>query len=222
MPEIENTPPVEGQTPAAIVPPSDPAKPHVLASSLPDDALKARLDAAKATGRAEFLRELGVTDTAQLKSALEEARLAAEARKTESEKFADLTAKEQQARAKLNQYEQAILTVWDAESARLTPEQSKAVTDIAGDDVALRVRTLNALRQTWSGATSQPATPAPAAPGAAPVPPAAPPAADTSPAPNAPPATILSPTDPKAVYDGLKKNPIAAANYAAQHPEVFS
>lgn len=207
MSDTENTPAA-----AAVVatPPVEPSKPHVPASALPDDALKARIDAAKATGRNELLKELGVTDPTQLKTALDSIKATEEARKTETEKFAELSTKEKLAQARLAVLDQAVTSVWETESTKLTPEQMKAVTDIAGDDVAMQVRTMNALRPTW-GAKSAPESTAVTNP------------ANTAPIPNAPPTTTVSPTDKKAVYAGLKaKNPIIAANYAAQNPEVLS
>lgn len=215
MSGIESTPVVEGQSIAQQPNATEPQKPHVQADALPPDALKARIDAAKATGRTEVLRELGVTDTAQLKAALESIAAAEAAKKTEAEKFAELSTKAQQQQARLTQYEQAVATVWEAEAAKLTAEQSKAVTDIAGDDVALRVRTLNVLRPTWASANAQVVATTPAVTVSAP--------ANTSPAPNAPTPTTTSPSDPKAQHALLlQKNPVAAANYAAIHPEVFS
>jgi hypothetical protein len=210
MPDIEPTPataPTATPAPAPETP-----KPVVPASALPDDALKPRLEAAKATGRNDLLRELGVTDPAQLKAALDAIKTAEEAKKTDAERATAQAVELAKAQAKLGEYSQAIDTMWTAEAPKLTPEQLSAVNTIAGDDNAKRLQTLNALRATWAMAPVATQQTQPAAP-----------PANTAPAPNAPPATTVSPTDTKAVYASLNaRNPVAAANYAAQHPEVFS
>jgi len=205
-------PPIEGQSSAQQTPPTvEPPKPVVPSSALPEDTLKARIDAAKATGKNELLKELGVTDPAQLKAALDSIKAAEEAKKTEAEKLAGHLAELERTRATLADATAAIESVWATESTKLTAEQLAAVDALGGQSSAAKVRALNLLRPTWA---TQPAPSAQAS--------AAPPAT-TSPAPNAPPATTISPTDPKARHaDLLAKNPVAAANYAAQHPEVFS
>ena len=215
MSGIESAAQAEGSNVATVQTPAGEApKPHVPASALPDDALKSRLEAAKATGRNELLRELGVTDPAQLKTALASIAAAEEARKTETEKFAELSTKEKQAQARLAVLDQAVASVWEAESVKLTPEQSKAVTDIAGDDVAMRVRTLNVLRATWATPPALAAQTPSATPQTL---------ASTAPSAGAPAPTTTSQTNHKAHYEELQKtNPIQAARYLQSHErEIF-
>lgn len=206
--QIPGPAPAEPTQPAAT--PAEPVKPSVPASALPEDALSARIAAAKATGKNELLKELGVTDPAQLKAALDSIKAAEEAKKTEAEKLAGHLAELERTKATLADATAAIESVWATESTKLTAEQLAAVDALGGQSSAAKVRALNLLRPTWVTPTAPPQAPA------------APPAT-TSPAPNAPPTTTISPTDPKARHaDLLAKNPVAAANYAAQHPEVFS
>lgn len=215
-------PPPAAATPQAQpaqVPPQQAApeqpKPHVPASALPDDALKARLDQAKATGQTELLKGLGVASVDELKAAIEAKRVAEEAKRSDAEKLALRDKELEQLRQQVATQEQVNAQLWDAQAAALTPAQVKAVTDLAGDNPSARLRALNTLLPTW--ATAQPASPAaPAA--AAPVPQPAP-AANTSPTPAAPtPAGTITPTDHTAVWKGLKQaNPVAAARYLVAH-----
>lgn len=188
---------------AAIVPPAiEPPKPVVPVGALPEDALKPRLEAAKATGRNDLLRELGVTDTAQLKAALDTIKTAEDAKKSDAEKLALHLSELAQTRATLADATAAIESVWAAESVKLTPEQLTAVDSLGGQNVAAKVRALNVLRPTWI---------------AAPV--AVPPVelANTSPAPNAPTTTTTSPANHKSIYESLaKENPVQAARYLAR------
>jgi hypothetical protein len=190
-------------------------KPHVPASALPEDALVSRLAAAKKTGQHELLTSLGLASEDELKSIVAANKAAQDAAKSEQQKAVEREAALLTQSTRLGVLEQAVKSVWDAESATLTPAQLAAVTSIAGEDTALRVRTLNALRSTWATA-SAPATAAVAmtTPAAAPAA-----AANSAPLPTAPaPAGTTSPTDHKARYESLKqRNPVAASRYFNAH-----
>lgn|SRR5512147_934048 len=208
-----------GGAPASPVPPvvtpPEPPKPHTLAAELPPDTLKARLDAAKETARRELLTELGIESPDAAKAALAAHRAAEDAKKTETERAAAQA-------VRLANLEAAVTAQWQHEAAGLTDEQRKAVTDLAGTDVAGCLRTLNVLRSTWGKPTTTAAPVIPSAPPAAP--PVAPvPAANSAPAPTAPPPTgQLSPPDPKAIYsNAMERNPFIAAEYGLRNPQAY-
>lgn len=202
--------PTEGQPTAPVTE----TKPQVPVSALPEEALKARLDAAKRTGQEDLLKSLGVTDAGQLKAALETLKAAEDAKKSDAEKLAALLAEKQTNEARLTAYSKAIESVWGTESAKLTAEQSAAVLAIAGDDPAQRLQVLNALRPTWAVAQAPVTPPTP--------PPAAPPVSTTS-AAGAPAPTVVSPTDHTATWQAMRSaNPIAAAQYLLAHANEIS
>lgn len=209
---------IESAAAPAVTP--EPPKPQVLVEQIPPDALKPRLEAAKATGRAELLRELGVSDPDQLKTALASIAAAAEAKKSDAEKLATHLAELERTRASLTDATTAVASVWATESAKLTAEQLAAVDELAGNSVTAKVRALNVLRKTWAAA---PAAQAPVAPTAqAPTAPIQTPAS-TAPTGGAPAPTGTSQTDHKAVYEQLSKtNPVQAARYLNAHErEIF-
>lgn len=222
MSGTESTPAVEGQSTAQQTPPVETPKPQVLADSLPSDALKARIDAAKATGRAEFLRELGVTDPEQLKAALAMAAAAEDAKRSDAEKLAIHLSELDKTRASLAEAKSAIGLLWAEQSAALTPEQLEAVNALAGDDPTAKVKTLGVLRKTWATQAAQQSAAAQTPAAAPPTAPAQTPAT-TSPSGGAPPPTTTSQTDHKAVYEQLSKtNPVKAARYLNAHErEIF-
>lgn len=219
MPEVTNEQSQQTATvPAQAATPATPeAKPHVPTSALPEEALSARLEAAKRTGQSELLKSLGVSDPAQLKSALDALKIAEDAKKTDAEKLAALLAEKQANETRLGEYAKAIDAVWSAESAKLTAEQVAAVTAVAGDDPARRMQILAAFRPTWT-ATVQPQQ-ASAAPTTVPLPTPA----TTAPAPTAPTPTVTNSTvDHAAEWGRLKEvNPIAAAHYLEQHSRAI-
>lgn len=201
-------PAVTPPAPPAAPPVADPPKPVVPVSVMPDDALKPRLEQAKHTGRTELLASLGLKDEAELTAVVAAHKQTLESQKTEQQKAAEREAALLTQTTRLTALEQAVKSTWDAEATKLTPEQLGAVTAIAGEDIALRVRTLNALRPTWATAA-----PAPTALAAAPAP------ASTAPTGGAPaPAGTQSPVDHKSHFEALQKvNPIAAARYMSEH-----
>lgn len=207
--------PIVDGTPAPVIPVVatppvfEAPKPHVPAYALPDDALASRLAAAKKTGANELLASIGISSDTDLKALVAAHKAAQDAAKSEQQKAVEREAALLTQTTRIGALEQAVRSVWDTESAALTPAQLAAVNAISGDDVALQVRTLNALRPTWVNA---PASPAPAA-----APPVAP--ANSAPLANAPPpAGSASQTDHKARFESLQKqNPVAASRYFAMH-----
>jgi len=219
MENVENTPTLPSQqqptTPAPVQGQQPESKPHVLASSIPEEALTARLEAAKRTGQTELLKSLGVTDAAQLKGAIDALKAAEDAKRTDAEKLANLLAEKQTNEAKLGEYAKAIDSVWASESTKLTTEQLAAITALAGDDSAKRIQALNALRPTWVAAQTQTTT----APTTAPKPLATTAAPAAAPTPTVTESTI----DHAAEWQRLREiNPPRAALYLEQHErEIF-
>ena len=199
-------------TTAPVTATSATEKPHVLADALPPDALKARLEQARAAAVNDLLKTLGVESADQIKAALATSRAAEDAKKSDAERLAAQMAEAGTLRGQVTALAKLVASQWTAEATRLTPAQVEAVNAIAGEDPARRLETLSALRPTWDRL-------APAAP--------APPPANTAPSANAPPtSTSPSGLDHKAIYDQLAtQNPILGARYLAAHareiyPEV--
>lgn len=209
-------PPVEDTTTPVVAPvvtvAAEVPKPLVQASSLPEEALSKRLEQAKKTGKTELLTELGVASTEELQAAIAAHKATVEAQKTAEQKAIERETALNDLNRRFSEYQAAIDSTWAAESAKLTPEQLEAVTTVAGENAAARIRALNALRNTW-GVPAAPRAETPAAP-----------PANTSPVSKAPaPAGTQSLNDPKAIHaELLKVNPIAAARYADAHSrEIF-
>lgn len=190
--------------------PAEAPKPHTLASDLPDDALRNRIAAAKETARRELLAELGIDTPDAAKAALAAQRAADDAKKTETERAAAQA-------VRLSNLEAAVTAQWQHEAAGLTDEQRKAVTDLAGTDVAGCLRTLNVLRSTW-GKPAVPvvevlATPRVASPVA--------PATTTPNVPAPASGTVTSPPDHAATYKKLRQtHPFAASQYADRYGDA--
>lgn len=211
--------PTTPETPAAVVA-TPSAKPQVLASELPPEALKARLDSAKEQARREMLAELGVTDTKDAKAAIAELKAIQDAKKSDLEKAQARIAELEGKAAKADHATQVASRRAAAELAALTDAQRAYVAKASGDDPLRQLETIDSMREAGLLATP-PAAPSPAA-GAA-TPPAASPAApqqlgSTAPAAGAPPPSTTSPVDHAAVYRSLKQsNPFAASVYLQQH-----
>ena len=225
MTESNGTPASTEQaaTPAAA-PATAPAaaKPRTNADDLPPDALKARLDSAKETGRKEeraaLLAELGITDTKDAKASLAELKRRQDAEKTETERLAARVAELEGKAAKADHAAQVAARRAAAELSGLTDAQRSYIAKAAGDDPLRQLETIDSMRE--AGLLAAPAAAAPSAtpPAAAPTPPAAPQLANTSPPPNAPMPGQVSPVDHAAVFESLRQtNPILAANYARVH-----
>lgn len=215
-----NTPPVApAATPPAVAPQGAPA-PQAPPPGDDPSWLGPRLERAKAAERAALLAELGVTDPAAAKAAIEAAKKADEANKGAEQRAAEAAtqlATEKQERERLfaatKGYADSVLKALD-------DTKRAAILEVAGDDPAAQLKAYNALSATWSApAAAAPTAPANGAP--APTPPTPP--ANTAPPPNAPPAAgSSSPTDKRAVHEQLKaKNPVLAARFGLANPEVF-
>lgn len=121
-------------------------------------------------------------------------------------------------KVRAEQLEPVVVARVAREMATLSAAQQAAVKQIAGDDPAAQLRTIDALASTWTAA-------APANPAAPPVPPpAAPPVPIPAPATSAPPNPAPPPPNPNpqpnvlATYQALEKsNPVQAANYKLAH-----
>lgn len=242
-PAVPTTPaPVVAQPPAAPAAPQAPPAPIAAApavSAAPTEeqvimsaaAFKDRLERAKATDRAALLKDLGVTDPDEAKRILSEHAKEQEKQKSLAQKHAESESERKRLAEENAQYAVAMKAMAEREMGTLTPEQQKAVRDVAGDNHAAQVRTIAALTPTWKTTAPQAVVtaapngaPAPAAPVTPPAPAApapvipAPVAAPLNTAPPAigtpPPATQQEQTNHLAIYEGLlKKNPIRAANY---------
>ena len=206
--------PVVTPAPAAPAVNTPPAAPQVLASDLPDQALKARLDQAKHAAETALLTSLGASDIEEAKTAIAAARAAKEAAKTTDQKLAEQN-------VRLNSYEQGLTAAVDVFSRGITEAQKTAVDQIAKGadgtlDKAAWLKAYNALAPTW--ATQPVVTTA-----ASVVTETTPPATTSPPAAAPAPAGSTSPPDIKAQHtELLKRNPIVAAAFAAQHSkEIF-
>jgi 2-oxoglutarate dehydrogenase E2 component (dihydrolipoamide succinyltransferase) len=198
--------PVSAAPPAASAAPATPTEPHVGEPGwLPE-----RLKRAEEAARSAVLKELGITDPAQAKAALDAARAAEEAQKTQAQKDAERIAALTQSSARVAELEAIAKGRAEYEMAKLSDSQKAAVTALAGNDPGAQLKAITALAPTWGQS-------------AAPVPPSAPPAApvvpaSSTPAGAAPAPAQISGTDHKARYADLQKtNPVAAAHYLTAH-----
>ncbi len=179
--------------------------------------IKERLERAKGAAEKALLDQLGVTDPAAAKAAIEAARAAEEANKTAEQRAADAAAKLTQTEADRNR----LNTVATEHAGRmmgvLTEEQQNAVKAIAGDDPAAQLNAIGVLGPTWAKQADAAAAAAAEATRVAAA------AAGTAPAAPQPGGGAPgSPPDTTATYTAMKaKNPFAAAAYGAQHSEVY-
>ena len=193
---------------AAITPQPDAAKPKALVE-IPSDKLAERLaeerKKASAETRAEMLKSFGVTDEAQLKAAVTEAKRLEDEKRSDLEKR-DVRIKELEPKAaRAEALEAALKEEVIAAAVGLTEVQQNIVKSLAGDD-PLRQR--DAIRAFKSALPAAPVVTAPAlgtAPAATlpPIPTAASTAAPAAPSPSG----VTSPhIDHLAVWEGLKTN----------------
>lgn len=198
------------------VPESETAKQVVLADDL-GKALKPRLDAAKATGKSELLKLLGLSSEEEAKAVAAELAARREAAKTAEQKHAEALAQAETARKRAEELESSIKVIADGQLSKLTTEQREAVEAIAGDDPSKVVKTIAALSKTWAVQAAPKAveTPAPA--------PKAVPARDTAPKPAAPPpgGTEPPPDVREVVAEVRKTNPFKAARIVSQNMGAF-
>jgi hypothetical protein len=162
------------------------------------------------------LRAIGAETPEAAADAVKRARAAADAEKTAAQQAAEAQQRAATLQKERDDLHTTVGTVATAQLSALTAEQRAAVTAIAGDNPAAQLRTIAALRPTWTvvAPPAPAAAPAPAAPAPAAPPPPAPPA-NTAPQAGAPPAgSPPAVTDHLAVLKGLEStNPIRAARY---------
>ena len=161
--------------------------------------------------RRKVLRDLGVENVDDAKTALAAFKAKQEADKTEAQRNAEKLAELDRVKADAAALRETVSMRAASEMATLTDEQRDAVKVIAGDDSAAQLRAITALSKTWATKPAPVAATAPA--------PAAPPAATTAPPPTAPTGSSAgSPPDHKAEYARLKAtNPVAAAHYLVRY-----
>ncbi len=214
-------PPVAPATPAPA--PAPPAPPAVVPPATAPPAqgdpgwLNDRLKQAKRSAENAVLANLGITDLAAAKAAIDAAKEAEEANKTVEQRAADLAAELKSTTAE----KQRLSDVTTEHAARmlgvLTVEQQAAVTAIAGDDAAGQLRAIGVLAPTWTKAEEA----AQAAVAAATASTTAPPA-DSAPPPGAPNGTTTSPPDHRTVYETTRtNNPFAAAAYGRRNRDAY-
>ena len=232
-------PPVQAAQPAAPAPApiaTAPATPAAVPEPS-DDAdnrfpwLRGKLDKVREQTAQRTLKELGISDPEEAKRIFAEHAKEQEKQKSLAQKHAEAEAERKRLAEENAQYAVAMKAMAEREMGTLTPEQQKAVRDVAGDNHAAQVRTIAALTPTWKTAPPQvvvtaapngaPATAATITPAAPAVPAPATPAPVAAPLNTAPPAIGTPPpatqqeqTNYLAIYEGLlKTNPIRAANY---------
>lgn len=214
-------PPPAAPAPAAA-PPAPPPVVAAPADADPGDGslpkwVAARLEQAKRVAATEVLRSIGAETPEQAKAAVERAKAAADAEKSAADKAAEATARAALLQKERDDLHSTVGVYAAAQLSALTAEQRAAVVALAGDSPAAQLRTLDALRPTWTAAP-----PAGNAPPVATSPPVAPPApaplaapANTAPPQGAPPAGAPpAQVDHLAVLKTLETtNPIRAARY---------
>lgn len=207
MPPEDNAPaPDTSVTPPATPPAASDGNP----AWLPD-----RLKQAQEARDKAWLKDLGVDSPDLAKKLVAEGRAAAEAKKTAEERHRETETALTTTRAELAAYKTAIDARAADEFSRLSKEQQDAVTAIAGDDSAQRLKTIAALTPTWKAE--------PAAPAASAKPPVAAPAS-TAPAKKDPPTTGTKPEgDANAEYERLSAiNPLVAAQFYLDNYSAIS
>lgn len=169
-----------------------------------DEATQSGLKKGVVEGKSELLKELGFASVDEAKKAGEEATAAREAKKSAAQKAAEAEASLKAAQERLDANSKALAGYAQAEMQKLSEAQRKAVTDVAGDDAALQLKTITALSPTWASAAGTAAATAQEKP------------KDTLSAPSAPKdgGNAAAP-DLKAIYNEWKdRNPVWAARFA--------
>lgn len=207
MPPDDNAP--ANTAPAATPPaaPTPPASQNQEPAWLPD-----RLARAAEAAEKKRLQELGVSSFDELGKIVKAAKEAADSTKSLTDKYAETTSTLTSAQKQLSAANEVIKLRAESEFAALTPEQQAAVTALAGEDYAGRLKAITALSPTWVKPV------APAAPAKQPIQAPAN-SAPTAPKPSATPPTAS--TDDAALLSTLesleKTNPVAAAGFKIQN-----
>lgn len=184
--------------------PPAPAGTSAAKQSTPPEGEPAWLGPRLERERAKVLKDLGVESPEEVKKAVDAARAAAEAQKSDAQKRGELESTLKAERAAKQEMAAALDAYAKSQMGALTEAQRNAVAVAAGEDPAKQLKFIEALKPTWAGAA------APAAPAAPP------PVKDTALAPAAPKEGVLAPPpDAKAIHEELQKtNPVLAARYA--------
>jgi hypothetical protein len=180
---------------------------------LPKAAFEERIRSARKAAVSDAMASLGVDSLDALKELVSAHKSAEEGRKSDAEKTAEKLASLGAEASKAKAYQEAVSSYSEAEMSLLTDAQRESVRQIAGDDSALQLKTIAALKPTWSASTS---TPAPVI-------------ADTAPSTPLPPeAVVSSPANPKEIAASMRDpsspsfNPFLAAHYSLSHArEVY-
>lgn len=210
-------PPPPAPAPVAAPPAPPPAAPAPADADPGDGSLPkwvaARLEQAKRVAATEVLRSIGAETPEQAKAAVERAKAAADAEKSAADKAAEATARAALLQKERDDLHSTVGVYAAAQLSALTAEQRAAVVALAGDSPAAQLRTLDALRPTWTAALPAGNAPPPVAPAPVAAPLAAP--ANTAPPQGAPPAGAPpAQVDHLAVLKTLETtNPIRAARY---------
>ncbi len=103
-----------------------------------------------------LLKDLGVANIDEAKAAVKAAKEAELAKKSLEERYSTVNTDLVQLQQQHKEQGEIIKMRAEAEFSSLTPEQQKAVTDIAGDNHAKRLQTITALSPTWKKPESAP------------------------------------------------------------------
>jgi hypothetical protein len=200
---MSDTTVIAGGAPSIVVDPSAsvPA-PASVPAQVPEEK-PSWLDARLERERKSVLKELGLESLDDGKKAIAALKAEEEAKKSAAQRAAELEASLKTTKAEKDAMAEALGAHAKSQMSALTEAQRNAVAVVAGDDPAKQLKTIEALKSTWTSA---------AAPAAS----AAPPPRDTAPAPSAPKdGGTSAPPDPKAIHAELQKsNPILAARFA--------
>jgi len=166
---------------------------------MPKSAFNARLDQA----RTALLKELGIDNLDAGKAAIASAKAADEAKKSDAERAATSKTALEKAQADLAEATSTMSEVAKATLEGLTEEQKATVLELAGDDPARQIKTVNTLKKSWASSPPQTAPALAAVPNTAP----------TQPAPKDNGNTGSAP-DPQAIFvELMKTNPFAGTRY---------
>jgi hypothetical protein len=232
----------QGTDPSAAPPVIPQAPPPVVAPPKADVEPEVRMTPAQLTKRLAEERAKGERDkeaalAAMLggdlqaaKALIAEAKAKDDAQKSEVQKLTEQLAAKDAKLSRLAALEEAVSARAASEFDALSDVQKTAVQDLAGDDPAARLRTIEKLRPTWAAVqkASDDAAKAAAAQAAADAAKAAEeakakakipaPASTTPAAPPPPPANPGTPTNHLAVWEAMKAaNPAMAARYRVTH-----
>ncbi len=178
----------ETVTPAAIAPVVTPAAPVPPVASGEPTWLPERIKRAEESAQKALLKSLGFEKADDAKAAIGDLKKRQDAEKTETERLtAEVTTLKARA-AKADEYEAIYAAQVATELAKLTPEQSALVIELAGDDVAKRAKTIERMRA--SGMLNPPVTVTPVTPVVPVVAPVVAPAAVVAPVPVVAPAPV--------------------------------